>query len=80
MKRGYHMKKFLITLIFLFTAPVQAQLGCMDKSQHGYTCDGYDYKKLHYVQCACPCERYPRLDRRGQCIRCGHYSIRYDGF
>lgn len=73
------MKKFLILLGFLFAVPVQAQLGCMDKSQHGDIRDGYDYKTLHYVSCPCPCERYPRLDRRGQCMKCGHYSLRYDG-
>lgn len=74
------MKKFILFLCVCCASAAQAKLGCMDKSQHGDISDGYDYKALHYVECSCPCDRYPRLESRGQCLQCKHYSIPHDPF
>ena len=67
---------FLMVLgsaIFVPHKPLSATIGCMDDSQYGYTERGYDYKILHYVSCSCPCASYKNLNKRGQCLRCGHY-------
>lgn len=59
---------------------VKAATGCMDNSYHGCMDEGYDYKTLHYVSCSCPCNRYERLNRRGQCTQCLHYNAARDRF
>jgi hypothetical protein len=53
----------------------------MDNSYHAYACnDGelckyrmHDHKTLHYVECACPCNEYIVLARKGKCPGCMHY-------
>jgi hypothetical protein len=59
--------------------------GCMDKSKHAYFCNegcticrSPDYKQLYYVNCSCPCSRFPQLQRFGQCLRCKHYRVPRD--
>lgn len=66
------MFKRLLCLI-TYSCFNMAQIGCMDNSKHADTCLGYDYKNYHYVQCSCPCYRYPHLLDRDTCARCGHF-------
>ncbi len=61
----------LLTLFLIVTA--RAQVGCMDTSKHRDTSDGYDYKKLHYVSCDCPCRAHKTLNKKGRCNRCLHF-------
>lgn len=69
----------IIGMIFLWQCSVGGQVGCMDRSQHGYRCNyndscpcGPDRKQFYYVDCACECWRYP-IDKRCRCTNCGHY-------
>lgn len=64
---------FLALMVLTSGSGLRTEVGCMDISKHKDTSDGYDYKKLHYVQCNCPCSRYKHLAKRGKCIKCGHY-------
>jgi hypothetical protein len=62
-----------VILGILAMATLRAQIGCMDTSKHRDTSDGYDYKKLHYVACACPCQANKTLNKKGRCNRCLHF-------
>lgn len=75
----------MLLLLLLFVVPLRAELGCMDRSTHGYLCDDYrlpkgkceakefDNKTLFYVFCTCPCWRYPQDFKRSRCPQCMHW-------
>lgn len=74
----------LLTLAFLaclLTSNSCAKIGCMDNSFHAYLCNdgneccGPDYKALHYVKCACPCDSYGYLEKQGRCMHCNHFRM-----
>lgn len=67
-------------LFFLFFFTCKGEIGCMDTSHHSLWCnDGSeicnkkDYKKLHYVPCTCPCNRYQRKRGVKKCVKCDHF-------
>jgi hypothetical protein len=64
--------------ILLLAATLKAEVGCIDKSKHLDTWDGPDYKKYHYVDCTCPCDRYYHSYDRGLCEICMHYRAPKD--
>ncbi|MCL5875600.1 MAG: hypothetical protein M1114_03950 [Candidatus Dependentiae bacterium] len=75
------MKKILLFCTLIFTKELYSAIGCMDKSYHGYkildsNCEPHpiDYKTLYYVECDCPCERYPWDPKYMRCVRCRHYG------
>lgn len=74
------MKKELLLLIIMFTNTfaLKAEVGCIDNSKHLDTWDGPDYKKYHYVDCTCPCDRYYHSYDRGLCEICMHYRAPKD--
>jgi len=54
--------------------------GCMARSRRAYHCnekDGSccltDYKRLHYVECSCPCWRYQHDFVGNRCLQCEHF-------
>jgi len=74
------MKKILFTLAMLSVLAINqnyAAIGCQEKSWH--LKKKYDHKVYHYVQCNCPCHKYPqRAD--GTCSKCGHRHDPGQGF
>lgn len=91
------VKKSIISALLL-TRMLSAEIGCMDKSFHAVycykketcCCHPSDPKKLYYVYCSCPCDRYPHDPKYGRCMMCRHYRnpintfanylIKYDNF
>jgi|GEM_PF-5728190 hypothetical protein len=67
------MKKFILFFLSITVSRAQADIGCMDKSKHTDTRDGYDYKTLHYVECTCPCHKHRHTARKNKCSQCDHY-------
>lgn len=58
-------------LCLLISAPLYAEMGCMDNSYHAQ--QDYDYKQYHYVRCTCPCKNYRHFMSKGyRCSKCGH--------
>lgn len=65
-------KKYLF-IALLITFSLKPAIGCMERTKHGLIRHGYDYKKLHYVECACNCLRYRWGEKGTRCINCWHY-------
>ena len=73
MKLIIRPSRSLLIMLFLAVSVSYAQIGCMEKTKHGNTQKGYDYKTLHYVHCNCDCARHAHLARRGKCMQCRQY-------
>ena len=72
------MKKILLMLLCLQSILIKTEVGCLDNSKHLDTWDGPDYKKYHYVDCTCHCDRYKHSYDRGLCMICMHYRAPKD--
>jgi len=70
-----HYVKHVVLFVYvhLFITALSAEVGCMDNSKHRDISDGYDYKRLHYVYCSCPCKMHKNLSKKGRCSKCLHF-------
>ena len=62
---------FIISLFSIYLLP---SIGCIDNSLHLQDFPNKpDYKTYHFVKCDCPCIEHRLIEKRGKCMRCGHY-------
>lgn len=73
------MRNRVIALLLMAPFSLDAKSCCLDKSYHAYKCTiehgccPRDYKTLHPVDCACPCDQYPQIEEFGRCMKCKHF-------
>lgn len=64
--------------IILNVCMLESSSGCMSRvrRQFGFNRGDDrlpDYRQLHSVDCACPCDSHQQLEKYGRCSRCLHF-------